>query len=139
MLPPEQQSRPGILIWLLAAASVLLPIFGVVAALYGLITGFKGDNWGFAWLAAGLLILVADLMIDVRWKHWLGTSEPDLNRRGDQLIDQVVTVVEPITGGARGTVRAGDTVWAAEGADAATGAKVQVLACRSSVLTVGPV
>ena len=81
-------------------------------------------------------LLVGDLVIDQKWARWIRSSEPDLNRRGDQLIGQVLTVVEPIERGGRGSVRAADSVWPAEGAEAARGASVRVTGCKGTVLTV---
>jgi len=115
---------------------LVLPILGVGMALYGIFKGIGGTAIGWAWLAAGVLVLISDLVIDQRWAHWIKSSEPDLNRRGEQLVGQVVTVVEAIPMGGRGVVRAADTIWAAEGAEAAPGAKVRVSGCRGTVLTV---
>ncbi len=126
------------LVWLLAGLSVLLPIAGVAAALYGVMTVLNGQRSGYAWLAAGVVVLIADLVIDTKWSRWWRSTESDLNRRGDQLVGEVVTVIEPIIGGGRGKVRAGDSVWSAEGADASAGAKVRVTACNSTVLQVEP-
>jgi membrane protein implicated in regulation of membrane protease activity len=127
------------LIWLLALASLLLPIAGVAAAVYGIYLTMTGDVVGWVWLIAGVGVLVADLVIDQKWSRWIRSSEPDLNRRGDQLIGQVVMVVEAIPRGSRGSVRAADTVWAAEGAEAPAGARVRITGCKGTVLVVEPV
>lgn len=128
--------RPSGLIWLAALLSLLLPFAGVALALYGAFKSFAGAPYGWAWLGAGIAILVVDLVIDQRWSYGIKSSEPDLNRRGDQLIGQIATVVEPIEAGGRGSVRLGDSVWVAEGAAVAAGAKVHVLGCKGTVLTV---
>jgi membrane protein implicated in regulation of membrane protease activity len=132
----EPDGRPGALIWLAALASLVMPIAGFVAALYGAYGAFNRHLAGWLWLAAGLALLIADLIIDQRWSRWMPSKEPALNRRGDQLIGQVLTVVEPIEGGGRGSVRAADSVWPAEGAEAARGAKVRVTGCNGTVLTI---
>ena len=134
----EPDGRPSALIWLAAMASIALPIVGVIAALFGAFRAFTGHPTGWLWLAAGVVLLIADLIIDRRWSHWMPSKEPDLNRRGDQLIGQVLTVVEPIEGGGRGSVRADDSVWPAEGVESARGAKVCVAGCKGTVLTVEP-
>jgi hypothetical protein len=135
----EPDRRPSALVWLAALASLVLPIVGVGAALYGLLAIYKSIAGGWIWLVAGLLLLVGDLVVDQKWSHWMPSSEPDLNRRGEQLIGQVVAVVEPIERGGRGSVRAADSVWPAEGAEAARGAHVRVIGCKGTVLTVEPV
>ncbi|MFN3625472.1 MAG: NfeD family protein [Hyphomicrobium sp.] len=128
--------RPSGLVWLVALVSLLLPFVGVALALYGAFKSFAGAPYGWAWLGAGIAVLVVDLVIDQRWSYGIKSSEPDLNRRGDQLIGQIATVVEPIEAAGRGSVRLGDSVWVAEGAVAASGAKVRVMGCKGTVLTV---
>src|SRR6185312_16045975 len=113
----EPDRRPSALVWFAALASLGLPIVGVGAGLYGVFAIYKGIASGWLWLTAGLVFLVADLIIDKKWSRWSVSSEPDLNRRGDQLVGQIVAVVEPIERGCRGSVRAADSVWPAEGAD----------------------
>jgi inner membrane protein len=132
----DEHGRPSATIWFVAVLSIVLPIIGVGGALYGLFQLANGAAGGWAWLAAGILLLVVDLIVDRRWAGWATSSEPDLNRRGDQLVGQVVTVVEPIERGGRGSVRAADSVWPAEGAEAARGARVRVAGCKGTVLTV---
>lgn len=132
----ERDGRPSALVWLAALASIGLPIAGVGAALYGVFAIYKGIAGGWIWLVAGLVLLVADLIIDQKWSRWATSSEPDLNRRGDQLIGQIVAVVEPIERGGRGSVRAADSVWPAEGAEAVRGARVRITGCKGTVLTV---
>lgn len=133
---PDTPGGPSVLIWLVALLSLALPIIGVVMALYGAFKSFAGSPYGWLWLIAGVGILVVDLIIDQRWSYWIKSSEPDLNRRGAQLIGQIATVVEPIEAGGRGSVRLSDSVWVAEGAEAAAGAKVRVAGCKGTVLTV---
>jgi membrane protein implicated in regulation of membrane protease activity len=132
----DRDGAPGALLWLAALVSIALPIAGGVAALYGTYAIFKLLPGGWIWLTLGLALLIIDLVIDQKWALWTPSSEPELNRRADQLVGQVVTVVEPIEGGCRGSVRAADSVWPAEGADAERGAKVRISGCKGTVLTV---
>ncbi len=125
--------------WLAAAISIGLPIIGVGAALYGAFRMFGGAPLGWAWLLGGVGVLIADLVIDHRWSRWTTPGGAALNRRGEQLVGEVVTVVDPIEAGARGSVRVGDSLWVAEGAVAARGAQVCVAGCKGSVLTVEPI
>ncbi|MGB8400429.1 NfeD family protein, partial [Bradyrhizobium sp.] len=63
------------------------------------------------------------------------SDEPALNVRGAQYIGRKVLVEEAIKNG-RGKVRVGDTIWAAEGEDAARGAEVEVTGVNGTVLVV---
>ena len=60
---------------------------------------------------------------------------PDLNIRGAQYIGRIVTVEDAIKNG-RGKVRVNDTVWSAEGEDAAPGSPVKVIGVDGTVLVV---
>ena len=82
--------------------------------------------------------LEADLVIDQKWYGWIRSSEPDLNRRGAQLVGQVVVVVDAIPRDGRGSVKVADTVWPAEGVEAPVGARVRISGCKDTVLRVGP-
>lgn len=139
-MPSTDRDRwPSALIWLIALVSVLLPIAGGAAALYGTYAIFKSFAGGWIWLTLGVALLIVDLVIDQKWSLWAPSSEPQLNRRADQLIGEVVTVVDPIEGGCRGSVSAADSIWPAEGPDAPRGAKVRVSGCKGTVLTIKPV
>mgnify|MGYP003042788408 CR=1 FL=1 len=106
----------------------MLPVVGVGSALYGLYLGASSGPAGWYWVGAGVALIIADMVLDWLWARSAGSKsdEPDLNRRGAELVGQTVIVVEAIEPGARGTVRAADTVWAAEGCPAAPGARVRV-------------
>jgi membrane protein implicated in regulation of membrane protease activity len=60
---------------------------------------------------------------------------PDINAPGSQFIGRIVVVEDAITRG-RGKVRAGDTVWLAEGEDAAAGSRVLVTGVNGTALVV---
>ena len=134
----DPDGRPGVLLWLAAVVSIALPVAGGAAALYGTYAIIRLWPGGWIWLTLGLALLIIDLIIDQKWALWTPSSEPALNRRADQLVGQLVTVVEPIEGGCRGSIRAADSIWPAEGADAERGAKVRVSGCKGTVLTVEP-
>jgi membrane protein implicated in regulation of membrane protease activity len=135
---PEHDGRPGILLWVAAAVSVLLPIAGVGTALFGLYTEVRGDVAGWYWVAAGVGLIVVDMALDKFWAspRIAASDEPDLNRRGAELVGQTAIVVEPILKGGRGTVRAGDSIWVAEGCEAAAGACVRVTGVKGTALIV---
>ncbi len=117
---------------------MLLPIVGVSSAVYGIYKVANGDGEGWAWVGAGLAIVVADIVIDLLWANpkVSRSDEPDLNRRGAELVGQMVVVVEAMAPGGRGAVRAGDTVWVAEGCTAAPGDRVKVAGVKGTVLVV---
>jgi membrane protein implicated in regulation of membrane protease activity len=135
---PERDNRPSALLWLAGVASLVLPILGVGSVLYGLYLGASSGPAGWYWVGAGVAIVAADMLLDVLWARTAGSrsDEPDLNRRGAELVGQVVIVVDAIEPGGRGTVRAADTIWAAEGCLAAPGDRVRVTGVKGTVLTV---
>jgi membrane protein implicated in regulation of membrane protease activity len=93
---------------------------------------------GWWWyLAAGAALFAADILLGLAWTHpaRLRSDQPDLNRRLEQLAGRVLLVEEAIVGG-RGKVRAGDTLWPAEGPDMPAGAAARVAAVRDGVLIV---
>ena len=57
-----------------------------------------------------------DVVIDFVWAHPTisKSDQPDLNRRGVQLVGRIPILAEAIEGG-RGKVRARDTLWPVEG------------------------
>ena len=63
------------------------------------------------------------------------TDEPVLNVRGAQYIGRLVIVEQSIRNG-RGKVRVGDTIWGAQGEDAAAGTEVEVTGVNDTVLVV---
>jgi membrane protein implicated in regulation of membrane protease activity len=135
---PREYEGPSAVVWLLAALSLLLPVVGVAMALYGLFAASRGDLAGWYWLGGGTFLILADMMADWMWARWgpAQSDEPALNRRGAQLVGETVVVDQAIEAGGRGSVRAGDTVWPAEGAVAKTGARVRVTGAKGNVLTV---
>jgi membrane protein implicated in regulation of membrane protease activity len=89
--------------------SLLLPVAGVAAALYGVYRITEADSSGWYWVAAGTLLVLADMTVDWIWARpaVAKSDEPNLNRRGAELVGQVVMVVEPIELEGRGKVQRG--------------------------------
>jgi membrane protein implicated in regulation of membrane protease activity len=111
-----------------------------IGAGFGIAGGWQlGHSNAYGWwmIGAGAAALIADLLIDVLFaKLAIGTSDqPDLNRRAAQLIGRLLVVAEAIEGG-RGKVRAGDTLWAAEGPDTPAGGSVSVTGTNGTALVV---
>jgi membrane protein implicated in regulation of membrane protease activity len=117
--------------------------FGLAAAMVGLLVVLlagAGVGASFTWP----LQLVLFAVISVATVFWVKryakpdmsrSDEPDLNVRGAQYIGRRVTVEEAIVSG-RGKVRVGDTIWPAQGEDAAKGSLVQVVGVNGTVLVV---
>lgn len=126
---------PGVhFLWFGIAAGVVgLVVWSAVAAGYG-------DMLSWPWqLVIYALVSVATVFWVRRFANpqSVRSDEPDLNVRGAQYIGRVVTVENAIQAG-RGKVRVGDTLWPAEGIDAAAGTKVRVTAVNGTVLVVEP-
>lgn len=110
--------------------------FGVAAVLVGLIALATGVAWQWQLIAFAIIAVAAVFLVRRYASSDNATSDqPDLNIRGAQYIGRIVTVEEPIRGG-RGKVRVGDTLWQAEGEDAAAGARVKVKSTNGTVLVV---
>jgi hypothetical protein len=119
--------------------------FGLSAVIVGalaLVAGAAGLGEIFTWpwqLVVFSIISVATVF----WMRSYSSAKdavsdlPDLNVRGAQYVGRVVVVEDAIASG-RGRVRVGDTLWPAQGADAAKGAQVKVTGVNGTVLVVEP-
>lgn len=128
---------PGALAWLIALVSMALPWIGIALGLVGGYQISHGEAEGWWWVASGVGLVVADIIIDFVWAHpsISRSDQPDLNRPAMQLVGRIVLVAEAIEDG-RGKVRAGDTLWPAEGPDVPAGTEVRVIAAKATVLVV---
>lgn len=129
---------PSALAWCVASISLVLPAVALGLLAWGLITVFVGgDTWGWWLVGAAAAVQIGDVVIDLAWSkpEVLATDEPELNRRGHQLVGRVVIVAEPLRHG-RGTVRVGDSVWPAQGPDLEAGAKARVVKTEGTALVV---
>lgn len=116
--------------------------FGLAAFIVGLLVAMitamgMGDAFPFA------LQLVVFALLSVATVFGLkkltgadpNAHQVDINAPGSQFIGRIVVVEEAIKSG-RGKVRAGDSVWLAEGEDAYVGAKVLVTGVNGTALVV---
>ncbi|MCW8890080.1 MAG: NfeD family protein, partial [Sedimenticola sp.] len=83
------------------------------------------------------LFSVASIVI---WRLYLAknptkSDQPRLNRRGEQYIDRVFTLSEPVVNG-QGKIRVDDTTWKISGDDCAAGVRVKVIDVDGVVLKV---
>ncbi len=117
----------------------------------------------FLWLGASavfvglIMVLMPTISWQLQWGIWAATSvigvviwrvyrtknpkqhtsdEPNLNKRGDQYIDRVFTLEEPIINGF-GKVKVDDSIWKVEcETDLDIGTKVKVVDIEGTVLQV---
>lgn len=110
--------------------------FALAAVVVGALALLTGVTW--VWQVIAFAIFAVGSVFVVRRFVRPGsnlTDEPDLNIRGKQYLGRTVIVEEQIANG-RGRVRIGDTVWQAEGPDAAKGARMRVHSVKDTVLVV---
>lgn len=130
---------------LLIASEMLVP--GYFLLWIGLAAGVMGM---LTWLIPGMdfiaqTVVFAILAISICTFYWKvirpraekRDDQPLLNHRSAQLIGQTFQVSNAIVNG-RGKVRINDSVWLAEGADAAVGESVVVVAVNGTTLSVRP-
>ncbi len=127
----------------------------VLLALELLVTGFF-----FLWMAIGgivtgsIVLLVPETSLEVQciifsvisfvsiyvWRryakgHVKVTDHPLLNKRGEQYVGQVYSVVEAIKDG-QGKIKVGDTYWKVKGEDCPVQSKVRVTAVQGVIFLV---
>ncbi len=136
---PDQPRRklPEDVIWLIAAASIVAPILGIILSFIGLAMLARGEAGSGWWIGGGAALIVIDYLTDI-WLHRItrdACDEPQLNARGNKYIGRQVALELPITSG-RGRVRIGDSWWSVEGPDIEAGVCVRIVAVRGAVLIV---
>ncbi len=92
------------------------------------------------WQIQVLLFAVGGIAAVMAWRayarrHPQTSDDPTLNRRGEQYVDQVFHLSEPIRDG-RGRMKVADTVWRVSGPDLPAGARVRVVGVEGTVLRV---
>jgi inner membrane protein len=116
--------------------------FGLAAFVVGLLVAMMNamglaDAFPFAVQVVVFAILSVATVFGI--KKLTGASpnnhHVDINAPGSQFIGRIVIVEEDIRSG-RGKVRAGDSIWLAEGEDATAGAKVLVTGVSGTALVV---
>ena len=125
---------------LLAVGELLFPgIFlvwlGAAAAVTALLVGVFGLAITVQLVLFGALAIVSIAFGRRYVPHGQGGADPSLNRLGDRLIGQQVTVIEAIHQG-RGRVQVGDSPWPAQGPDLPKGAQAQIVAVEGNILRV---
>jgi inner membrane protein len=129
---------------LLAVAEIVAPGFFLIwLALAAIVTGLAA--WVLPISSAIQVGMFAVLSVVAVYgaRRWLAqnpiqTDDPLLNDKGGRMVGEIATVVDPIENGS-GRVRIGDSVWNAQGPDAATGAKMRVTGVKGTAVSVEPV
>ncbi|HEX5666140.1 MAG TPA: NfeD family protein [Hyphomicrobium sp.] len=116
--------------------------FGLAAFIVGLLVAVAGALGAAEAFPFGVQLVVFALIAVATVfgvKRMTGASpsdhHPDINAPGSQFIGRIIVVEDAITGG-RGKVRAGDSVWLAEGEDAPAGTRVLVTGVNGTALVV---
>jgi membrane protein implicated in regulation of membrane protease activity len=136
-------------VWLVAGAlllslEIVLPgafllWLGVAAVLVGLALPFLPISAGLQFALFAVLSVLLGAFARFVLRYGISVSDRStLNKPGNRFTGQVVEVAEPIVNG-RGKVKLGDTLWIAQGHDAAAGARVRVTGSKGTVLLTEPV
>lgn len=128
-----------LLLELLGAGGFLFWI-GIAALVTGLVNGLLPSisGYGAALFFAAFAIINSIFCWQYLKRNPPRTEQPRLNRRSEQYIGRVFTLVEPIQNG-RGKIRIGDTLWRVAGTqDLPEGTRVTVVAVDGVILRVEP-
>ncbi len=139
--------RPIVIFWAslalgLIALETLVPgaaliWLGLAAGLMLVLVIFVPDL-PLLWQAV-LFIATAFATVGFYWsrmrKKGIATTNPTLNRRGEQLVGQLHSLESAIENG-RGRLKIGDAFWLVVGPDLPAGARVRIVAVESMLLRV---
>ena len=120
----------------LLAPGIFLIWFGIAAGIVGALALLFNMAWQWQLMLFAALSLAA--VIAARKflrKDDAQSDRPLLNRRAQQHVGKSYLVADAIENG-RGKVKIGDTLWRAEGPDAAQGARVKVTSADGATLMV---
>ena len=127
----------GLLVLELVVPAMFFLWLGISALVTGLVLYlFPEMTWQVQFLIFSVLS-VASILISRRFfsKTQIETDLPNLNRRGQQYVGRVFTLIEPITNG-YGKISVDDSQWRVTGPALEKGAKVRVTAAKGSVFEV---
>ena len=127
----------GLLVLELVVPAMFFLWLGVSALVTALVLYlFPEISWQVQFLLFSVLS-VASILVSRRLfsNKQIDTELPNLNRRGQQYVGRVFTLVEPITNG-YGKISVDDSQWRVTGPALEKGAKVKVTAARGSVFEV---
>jgi len=123
-----------------AAPGIFFLWFGIAALIVGALAILFGETSWMNWEVQVILFLVLSVIAVFIGRRLIGATdvesdEPLLNRRGEQLIGQVVTLEEATING-RGRARVGDSLWRVTGPDLAAGTRVRITGIDRGTLVV---
>lgn len=123
-----------------AAPGIFFLWFGIAALIVGGLVILFGEALAISWQVQVILFLVLSLIAVFIGRKLVGATdaesdEPLLNRRGEQLIGQIVTLEEATVNG-RGRARIGDSLWRVTGPDLAAGTPVKIIGIDQGTLQV---
>lgn len=122
----------------LLVPGIFLIWFGIAAGIVGALALVFDVAWQWQLVLFALLSLMAVVIARKFFRADDEQSErPLLNRRAQQHVGKSYLVADAIENG-RGKVKIGDTLWRAEGPDAAQGARVKVTGADGATLMVEP-
>lgn len=128
---------PDEVLWVIAVASIVAPIAGLILGFIGFAKLARGDAGAGWWLGSAAALIIADYLTDI----WLNRvshdrcDEPKLNARGAKHVGREIVLEQPIEAG-RGRIRLSDSWWSVEGPDLPAGSRVRVVGVRGAVLVV---
>jgi membrane protein implicated in regulation of membrane protease activity len=122
----------------LLVPGIFLIWFGIAAGIVGALALVFDVAWQWQLV---LFALLSRMAVVIARKFFRADDEqserPLLNRRAQQHVGKSYLVADAIENG-RGKVKIGDTLWRAEGPDAAQGARVKVTGADGATLMVEP-
>lgn len=118
-------------------ASFFLLWQGLCTAIIGVILWIAPS---ISWQHQLLIFAIGSVVSIFLWRRYLKThtaksDNPSLNRRGEQYVGRMFTLLEPIVNG-RGKVQVEDSTWRVEGIDMPVGTKVLVIGAEGIILKV---
>ena len=127
----------GLLVLELVASFLFFLWLGVSALVTaGVLYLYPDMRWEVQFLLfSGLSVVSIVLSRKYLFRKQVASDQPDLNRRGQQYVGRVFTLIQPINNG-YGKISVDDTQWLVTGLPLDAGARVRVVAADGSVLDV---
>ncbi|WP_029134619.1 NfeD family protein [Sedimenticola selenatireducens] len=130
--------------WVLAVILIVLEVFSpgafflwmaISAGIVGLVMLLMPE---LGWEIQILVFALFSVISIVAWrlyllKHPTESDQPRLNRRGEQYIDRIFTLSEPVVNG-QGKIKVDDSIWKIRGDDCPAGSRVKVVGVDGVVL-----
>lgn len=132
--------------WVLGVILIVLEVFSpgafflwmaISAGIVGLVMLLMPE---LGWEIQILVFALFSVISIVAWrlyllKHPTESDQPRLNRRGEQYIDRIFTLSEPVVNG-QGKIKVDDSIWKIRGNDCPAGSRVKVVGVDGVVLLV---